>query len=88
MPLMATANHGESREASPQWSVLAAILEAYAMVLKDDPEIANFIMTIALVVGKRLGLSDTVVFLVGESAAGKKRPHIGRSRARARQARK
>jgi hypothetical protein len=65
----------------PLWRLLDLILEAHAVALDLDPEVAGCAMMTALALGERLGLSDSVVYRMAESAAGdvRRRRIMGRS---------
>jgi len=72
-PVMAASKPGDGREAAPLWGALDRLLDAYAIVLDHEPALAGFIMIAAHAIGDRLGLSEAVVLLMGESAAAEAR---------------
>jgi hypothetical protein len=65
----------------PLWRALDFVLDAYALTMNDGHEVANLAIDAALAIGDRLGLSETTIMLMAESAAAEKR-HARRGRPR------
>ena len=81
---MSAAKHVEPRAAPPLWRALDLILDAYAAMQGHDGEAAGFAMLAAYVLGERLGLSDTIIRSMAQSAASAERRTHRRSARRTR----
>jgi hypothetical protein len=70
---MAAGSNGESGKVHPLWGVLDLILDAYAIALNCDREVARLTIMTALALGERLRLSDEIVYRMLESAVAERR---------------
>jgi hypothetical protein len=63
----------EINEAPPLWRVLDLALEAHAIAVDCDAEVASFVLMSVFVLGERLALSDEVLDRMLMSATAEKR---------------